>query len=143
MNWKQEAVDHLQKYDAMVQSLKSIPSELNRLENVARSMGAVRTDLPRVKKSLTPGNDRLIDNFVQQQELGRSYENARLWVHNTDNALSVLTDEEKLILLRMYIRPERGVVAELCETLGVEQSSIYRKRDAALYRFTLALYGAA
>ena len=31
----------------------------------------------------------------------------------------------------------------LCEQLGVEQSSVYRKRDGALYRFTLALYGAA
>jgi hypothetical protein len=31
---------------------------------------------------------------------------------------------------------------ELCEKMQVEKSSIYRKRDKALERFTLALYGA-
>ena len=56
-------------------------------------------------------------------------------------ALSALTHEEELILRRMYICPQRGSVNMLCNELGVEQSSIYRKRDAALYHFTIALYG--
>ena len=46
-----------------------------------------------------------------------------------------------MVLTRFYIYPERGGVSRLCEELGVEQSSVYRKRDKALERFTLALYG--
>lgn len=143
MNWKQEAVEHLQKYDAMQKALKNIPLELQRLEQAAQSLGAARTDRTRVKKSICSGEDRLIDHMIQKQELERSFENARLWVCSVDRALDVLTEEEQTILLRMYARPERGVVARLCESLGVEQSTIYRKRDTALYRFTIALYGAA
>ena len=143
MNWKQEAIEHLQKYDAMVQAMENIPTELARLEQASCGIGGVTTDSPRVKKSTSPGNDRLINNLVQRQELTRSYENARLWVDATDKALSVLAPEEKQILLRMYVRPVRGAVSELCTSLGLEQSSVYRRRDNALYRFTLALYGAA
>lgn len=143
MNWKQEAIEHLQKYDAMVQAVENIPTELARLEQASCGVGAVRTDTPRVRKTPDPGNDRLINNMVQRQALTRSYENARLWVSATDKALSVLAPEEKQILFRMYVRPERGAVSDLCEILGLEQSSVYRRRDAALYRFTLALYGAA
>lgn len=143
MNWKEEAIDHLRKYDAMVQAVDTIPTELTRLEQLAQSLGGVRADLPRVKRSISPDNDRLLNSLVQKQELARSYENARLWVCATDKAMSVLTEEEKLILQRMYVRPKRGVVSDLCELLGVEQSSVYRKRDCALCRFTLALYGAA
>lgn len=143
MNWKQEAVEHLQKYDAMQQAIKSIPSEILRLEQAAQSIGAARPDQPRVKKSISSGEDRMINHLIQKQELERSFENARLWVYSTDRALDILTPDERTILLRMYVNPQRGVVASLCETLGVEQSTIYRKRDAALYRFTLALYGAA
>lgn len=143
MNWKQEAIDHLRKYDAMVQAMDTIPSELSRLEHLAKGMGGIRTDLTKVKTSKSPDHDRLLNNFVKKQELERSYENARLWVRVTDKAMSVLSEEEKLILQRMYVRPEKGVVSDLCEKLGVEQSTVYRKRDNALSRFTLALYGAA
>lgn len=143
MNWKQEAIDHLQRYDAMVQAVENIPTELARLEQACCGIGGVKADTPRVKNSPAPGHDRLINNLVQRQELTRSYENARLWVDTTDKALSVLAPEEKQILFRMYVRPERGAVSELCTSLGLEQSSVYRRRDNALYRFTLALYGAA
>lgn len=143
MNWKQEAIDHLQKYDAMVKAIDTIPSELTRLETISKNMGGIRTDLTKVKTSPSPNHDQMLNNFVQKQELERSYENARLWVCATDKAMSILSAEEKLILQRMYVRPEKGVVADLCETLGVEQSTVYRKRDNALCRFTLALYGAA
>lgn len=85
----------------------------------------------------------MIGNIVKREALKRSLENARRWVDTTEDALSVLSPEEKLVLERMYICPEKGVVNQLCSELGVEQSSVYRKRDCALYRFTMALYGAA
>lgn len=142
MNWKQEAIDHLQKYNAMVQAVENIPTELARLQQSVCGIAAAASG-PRVKTSPKMGDDLLINNLIKQQSLENSYENARLWVAATEKALAVLAPEEKLILFRMYVRPERGAVGALCETLGVEQSSIYRRRDSALYRFTLALYGAA
>lgn len=141
MNWKNEAIERLTKYNAMNQAVENIPLELKRLEKNSTGLRGRRMDGIRVSCSPSRQEDILIGNLMKQDELKRSYENAKLWVDTTNNALAALTQEEEQILRRMYISPQRGVVNHLCTELGVEQSSIYRKRDAALHRFTLALYG--
>lgn len=55
--------------------------------------------------------------------------------------LAVLTPEERLVLSRFYIYREKGNPQRLCEALGVEQSSVYRRKDKALGKFTEAIYG--
>ena len=57
--------------------------------------------------------------------------------------MATMSAEEKRILEKMLIHPERGGALRLCEELDCEQSSIYRKRDRALHKFTIALYGTA
>ena len=91
--------------------------------------------------NLRSREDSLLNNMVHRQELSFALQQAELWLDVTDRALGALTPEEKLILHRLYIYPERGAIERLCGELGIEQSSIYRKRDKALHRFTLALYG--
>lgn len=143
MNWKQEAIDHLSRYEPMVRAIENIPDEIDRLEQQALAIGGCDLRSPRVRATPQPHEDKLLSNLVKRQALEHSLQNAKSWVKTADHALSVLTKEEKQILLYMYIRPEKGAVQKLCENLCVEQSSIYRRRDTALYRFTLALYGAA
>ncbi len=141
MNWKSEAIEHLNKYGAMVEATKNIPEELRRLESASRDLKACDPTAIPGSKTGGPMDDRLINNLVKREQLHRSYENAVSWVTTTDRAMSVLEPEEKQILKRMYVTPQKGVVALLCEDLGLEQSSVYRRRDQALYRFTIALYG--
>ena len=52
-----------------------------------------------------------------------------------------LNEDERLILQRLYLYPQKGAIDRLCNELGLEQSSVYRKRDQALSRFTVAIYG--
>lgn len=141
MNWKEEATEKLRKYDAMQQSVKNLPEELQRLEYAASAISSPRMDGTPVKGFSNRQEDMLVSNLVHRKELTNALEQAKLWVSTADRALGVLTAEEKLILHRMYIYPERNAVERLCGELGVEQSSIYRKRDQALIRFTVALYG--
>lgn len=141
MNWKNEAIERLSKYTAMSRAIDNIPIEIQRLEQDSVSLRGVRTDKVCRASSPSRQDDVLIGNIIKQELLHRNYENARMWVRSTDRALSVLSQEEKTILERMYINPQRGVVSLLCQELGMEQSSIYRKRDQALYHFTIALYG--
>lgn len=65
------------------------------------------------------------------------------WLFVADRGLAALLPDEKLILQRLYLHPEKGALERLCSELGVEQSTVYRKRDQALQRFTVALYGFA
>lgn len=141
MNWKAEAMEKLNRYDAMRQALRNIPEEIIRLETDAQSIRSAKTDGTPVKGGGNKREDMLLNNLVCRQELQYLLQQAKSWVKTTERALATLTPEEKLILHRMYILPERGCIDRLTMELGVEQSSIYRKRDKALRRFTIALYG--
>ena len=141
MNWKTEAMEKLRRYDAMQQATRNIPEEISRLELAARSIRSARTDGTPVKGGGSKREEMLLDNLVHRQELEWSLDQAQSWLQSTERALSVLSPEEQLVLQRFYICPERGSVQRLCGELGVEQSSIYRKRDKALHKFTIALYG--
>ena len=141
MNWKAEAMEKLNRYHAMRQALQNIPEEIKRLEADAHSLRCARPDQVSVQGGAGKREDMLLNSLVYRQELQDQLRRAKCWVKVTDRALAALTPEEKLILHRMYILPERGCIERLTTELGVEQSSIYRKRDKALRKFTYALYG--
>lgn len=136
MNWKNEAMEKLRRYDAMRNAVKNIPLELERLEEEASGIWEAKA-----KGDSEKLDGQMLDNQIQRRELHKALDMANGWLHSVEGALSTLNPEEKLVLHRFYLFPQRGNVDRLCQELGVEQSSVYRKRDKALYKFTLALYG--
>lgn len=141
MNWKAEAKDKLRKYDAMRIATITIPENLARLEAEYKAIRSATADGTPVRGGTSAREDAIINNIAERQELELSLQNATAWVKIVDRALTCLTPDEKMILRRLYIYPEKGGLQRLCSELGVESSSIYRRRDMALQRFTLALYG--
>ena len=141
MNWKAEANEKLRRYDAMRLATINIPQELERLRIDARSIRSARTDKTPVSGVGNRREEAMINNLIQRQELEWTLQQAKMWLQSTDRALSALTAEEKQILHRLYIYPEKGGLERLCKELDVESSSIYRRRDRALKHFTLAFYG--
>ena len=141
MNWKQEAIEKLEQYDARKQSLRSIPTEIARLESVAQRIRTAQTDGIAVKSSGGGREDMLLNNIIQREELNWSLEQAQQWVGLVDSGLSVLDDEERLILDRFYIRNEKGAADRLAGDLAMDVKTVYRRKDAALRRFTIALWG--
>ena len=140
MEWKKEAMDKLRRYNAMRQASVNIPAEIKLLQAdcLALRNGAVSV---RVKSSGSRREDALIDNIVKRQELEWSLKWVRQWLNHTDRGLNALGPEERLVLQRLYLTPEKGAVDALCAELGVEQATVYRKRDKAIEHFTMALYG--
>ena len=71
------------------------------------------------------------------------FERAESDVAAVERGLSVLQQQERSLLERMYITPERGAVKRIMEENGLlEESSLYRRVNKALLRFTVAMYGA-
>lgn len=141
MNWKREAIDKLKNYEAHREALENIPKEIKRLESAYAGIRSATTDGTPVSGGSNTREDSMLSNIVHRDELKRRLREARLWVAQVDKALAVLDDEERLVLDRFYIHRAKGNVGELCERLNVEQATVYRKRDSALRRFTIALYG--
>lgn len=141
MNWKAEAKEKLRRYDAMKAATITLPAEIARLEDEYKAIRSVKTDSILVHGGTSTREDAAINNIVEREELAAALKNAKAWVQITDRALKALQKEERLILHRLYIYPEKGAVERLCKELGAETSSIYRRRDKALKTFTIALYG--
>lgn len=141
MDWKREAMEKLKRYNAMKQSLRSIPEEITRLESEMQSIRSATSDGTPVTGGGSGREDRYLSNIVHREELSRSLEQAKAWVSLVDSALAILNSEELLILDRFYISPARGNVDRLCMELGIEKPTVYRRKDGALRHFTLCLYG--
>ena len=140
MNWKFEAIEKLREYEARKQSLTTIPDEIRRLElDYTRIRSATRDGTP-VRGGGSTREDMLLSNIVHREELERALEMARMWVALVDAGMDPLTPEERLVLERFYMRPERGNVERLCQELGLEKTAVYDRRDKALRHFVLALY---
>ncbi len=140
MNWKSEAIDKLKQYSAMRCSLDTIPLELQRLQLHAQSLKSLDLSSPAVRTD-PKRDDALINNLVHRQELEATLQQADLWVSQVDRALGVLEPDDRMVLDKMYIKQERDAVGKLCEELCRDTPTVYRRRDRALRKFTLALYG--
>lgn len=142
MDWKQEAIDKLKGYEAQRQSMEDIPRELERLGAAYTGIRAARMDgMPRAGSKTSSREDAMLSNIVHRDELKRRLKEARLWVEIVEGGLSVLDEEERLTLDYCYIHKVKGSINELCYQLNIDTSAAYRRRDLALRRFTLALYG--
>ena len=141
MNWKFEAIEKLKEYAARKNAIVSIPEEIKRLEEDAQRSRAASTDATPVQSGGSAREDMLLDNIVHREELQRRLTDARRWVDIVDGGLSVLTPDERKILEIMYINRSGGGLFRACEEFNLEKSAVYARRDAALEKFTLALYG--
>ena len=142
MNWKTEAMEKLRTYETMQAALKNLPREISRLEEEYKAIGSQIFSGKSAGRNLRSREDGMINNIVRRQELQWSLDQAQQWMQTVSTALDVLEPEEVGILQQLYICPKSDGIERLCEKLHLERSSIYRKRDSALRKFTLALYGA-
>lgn len=141
MNWKQEAVDKLRQLEAKETALRTIPEEIARLESAMESIRSASADGSPVRGGGSGREDMLLSNICARQELERSLQQTKLWVKAVNAALRVLQQDERRILERFYITPVQGAAERLSSELGKDVKTIYSKKDRALYKFTVALYG--
>jgi len=140
MDWKQEAIEKLCKYEAMERAVENLQEEMKRLELEQTAIQSA--DPGRVSKGSTGRReDRLFTNIVKRQELENRLAQTENWIAQVKRGLAALSYEDRLILDRCFIHPEKCAVDALCYDLGAEKSTVYRKRDKALHTFTIALYG--
>ena len=138
--WSGEAEKSLRNYRAKCVALENLRDDIRECEE---SLGGIRSadpDCVRVKTSSKP-NDQFLNALTMREALAESYLRTKLWVEKMDRAFSVLSREEITILERMYISPEAGAVDRLAGDLQVDTKTVYRRKDAALARFTIARFG--
>ena len=69
----------------------------------------------------------------------RELDGQRQAVRAMEEALQMLTPEERLVVQMMFICPEKDAGQKLCQLLCMEQTSVYRRRERALGKLAKAL----
>lgn len=141
MNWKQEAIDKLRNYTIRRRALTTLPQQMEEVQLRRRGIRAATADGCAIKGGGSGRENMLLDSMVYQEELERRLEMTRQWVSSVEQALAALTDEERLVLDRFYIHPAKGYIERLCDELCIEPAGVYKRKDRALRRFVMALYG--
>lgn len=140
-DWEKHSIDDLRKYEARKESLDILPDRIRALEEDMQLVKGTRYDKTPVEGGASGYEDRLIDYIDRKGRLERNLAYAKAEVEIVERGLSVLTDNERLVLTRFYIHREPRYLDRLCGELGYEMRNIYKIKDAALRKFTLAMYG--
>lgn len=141
MDWKREAEEKLRQYEARKSSLARTAAEIQRLEADLTRIRSASTDGTPVAGGTNTREDMLVGNIASREELARARRDTFRWLAVMDSAMAELSEEERLILDRFYIHRAKGHVDRLCEEMHLERTQVYARKDAALHRFTLLLYG--
>lgn len=142
MDWKSTAVQRLKDYEARKKAVSLLNEQLENLEAQFTAIKGARTDAEPVRGG--DGNrreDMLLSNIVLRDELVENKRIAEREVAITEKGLAVLSEEERKILEAFYIARPYNHILRLCEALNVEKSEVYRRKNAALDKFTIACYG--
>lgn len=141
MNWKNEAMDKLRQYEARKNALKSILLEIEQLRVSRTGIRSASSDAMTVRGGGNGREDMLLSSIVKEEELERALRAAQIDVEMADGGLECLDNEERLILDRFYIHPEKGAADRLAGELNLDTKTVYKRKDAALRHFTISLYG--
>lgn len=142
MRWDIEATAKLREYTARKAAIVSLPLEIKRLEADCGRIRSASADGTPVHGGGSTREDMLLSNICLREELTKQLADTQAWIEIIDRALAALTDDERLVLDRFYINPAKGNVDRLCEELGIEKATVYRRKESALRKFTIAFYGA-
>lgn len=141
MYWKNEAINKLRIYKAKKTALENIPNQIEVLTIESTALRSSAREGSSVSGSGFTKEESLINNIVERDELTQNYNIVKMQIEAIEKGLSMLEEDELLILERFYINRRTGFLERLCEELHLEQSQIYRKKDAALRKFVTAMYG--
>lgn len=139
--WKMKAINELQTLNARRAALKNIPGQIADLESRMAGIRSAALDGTPVKGGGSGGEEAHLNNIVARDDLNASMENTKKSVARIDEALSALTPEENKLLERFYIFPERGAADRLAGEFGIDVKTVYKRNNAALLKFTKAMYG--
>lgn len=138
--WKRQAETDLREYEAKKKSLENIPDQIRELEEKMTSIRSQTADSVSVKGG-GGRDDSYLNNIVSRDRLSANLEENRRFVNRVSNALSILNDDEKELLRRFYISPERGAAYNIAGEKGVDHKTVYHWKDDAIQKFTTAMYG--
>lgn len=142
LNWGVFAIQRLKDYNSRLNAFDSLKEQISALEDSFKAVRSAQTDkLPIQGGNLNNREEMLIENIAKREELNINLELVNREIEITEKGLSVLSDTERKILNLFYMERPKGYIDRLCDELFISKTELYRQKDAALKKFTIACYG--
>ena len=137
-------IDALKDYASMEFIIQNQPDELAEAEERLVSVpSAVLNGLPRAHNPHA-GETRLAASLDEIDVLKERYRRALEYMEWFRPAWDALSEDEQFVLTAFYLSPDSqqgDAVAAICDNFNIERSSAYNKKNRALTRLALLLYG--
>lgn len=141
-NWCIFAIQRLKDYEDRKTAVDNITEQISVLNDKFTAIRSATTDSTPVQGGNENRREQmLIHNISTREELQKSLDLTKKELAITEKGLAALTETERKILTRFYINRSKGHVDRLCDELYVSKTELYRQKDEALKRFTMACYG--
>ena len=141
---KTAAIDALKDYASMEYIVDNCPDDLAEVrERMTAIPSSAPTGMPR-QKNPHSGETRLAASLDEIDVLKERYRRALEYMEWFRPAWDALSDDERLILSEFFLREDISkteAIGNISERLYIERSWVYKKKDAALTRLSLLLYG--
>lgn len=138
-------INALKDYEGMRYITQTAPSEITATQEGMTSIGSsALSDVPKGSRDPHATENRIVKAMDSISLLNERYRRAEEYMAWFLPAWQMLSEQEQFVLSRFYMDDEsRQVdsVGEICERFHIERTSAYKKKDRALSRLTLLLYG--
>lgn len=141
---KTAAIDALKDYASMEYIIQNHPDEVEDVRDRMTALpSSIPTGIPR-QKDPHAVETRLAASLDEIDVLKERYRRALEYMEWFGPAWDALTEDEQFILTELFLRKgisKTEAILNIGEHLHIERSWVYKKKDQAMERLTLLLYG--
>lgn len=141
MNWATVSIQRLKDYENRRQAVENITKQIELLEERFTAIRSATTDGTPTPTNTNRREEMLTDNITTREELRYNLSFAKREIALTEKGLAACSEKEKRILNLFFINRTRNHIQQLCDELYVSKTELYRMKDEALRKFTIAMYG--
>lgn len=138
--WKSEAVKDLRRYGNLENSMANIRAKIQLLEDSVTGI-SLSYDRENVQGGGTTQEDKLNNYLTKKIQLESQLQLNIKDYELTGKVLGQLTADDRDILTRAYIWPQRNHMYWIMKTYHVEKTKAYEMRLEALSAFIKLMYG--
>lgn len=139
------AISALKDYESMKYIAAHAQQHIAEREGHMTSIGSpVLTTMPKGPSKPGAGENRIVKALDEINVIHEQRQRAQAYMAWFEPAWSFLSEDERFVLTHFFMCDEYKQVdnvLDICERYHIERSSAYKKKDRALARLTLLLYG--
>lgn len=139
--WKMKCKADLFNLRKNEAAILSIPEEINMERERMTSIKSASTGTAPVQGGGTSYEERMNNSICLIDLLSDNLRFSETEARLTRKALATLTDEERRVLEVLYIDKQKNGVQRLCDELGCDERTVWRKATRALEGYNTARHG--